>query len=130
MNQSERDQYINDHMECLGGWRSLIIDLDYQLSKIDPYYDIGQIKEKFGGLRYYSYSPYHWWEKRLLGSRFERLSELAYNRRYKRERLLNEVVRKYEAKAWTVCEQCGSSADVSTTTTGWRKTRCASCHSA
>jgi hypothetical protein len=35
------------------GWYQLIIDCDKELSQIDPKYDLFQVKEKFGGLRYY-----------------------------------------------------------------------------
>lgn len=35
------------------GWQSLIEQLHIDLLNIDPNYTIDQIKEKFGGLRYY-----------------------------------------------------------------------------
>ena len=35
------------------GWYPIVIQLDQQLSAIDPSYEIHQVKEKFGGLRYY-----------------------------------------------------------------------------
>lgn len=35
------------------GWYQLVLDCDKELSEIDPKYDLQQIKEKFGGLRYY-----------------------------------------------------------------------------
>lgn len=34
-------------------WEDIVIDCHEQLIKIDPDYTIIQIKEKFGGLRYY-----------------------------------------------------------------------------
>lgn len=42
-------------------WEDIVIDCHEQLVKIDPDYTILQIKEKFGGLRYYfnSDSPRH-----------------------------------------------------------------------
>jgi len=43
-------------IECGEGWWKLLSACDTQLEKIDPDYTIFQIKEKFGGLRYY-YSP-------------------------------------------------------------------------
>lgn len=41
---------------CDEGWWLLIAKCDMEVSAIDPEYTIFQIKEKFGGLRYY-YSP-------------------------------------------------------------------------
>lgn len=38
------------------GWRWIIEDLDAQLAYLDPDYEIQQVKEKFGTLRYY-YEP-------------------------------------------------------------------------
>ena len=44
------DRYKNDVGQ---GWQSLIDILDRQLTILDPDYKILQVKEKFGGLRYY-----------------------------------------------------------------------------
>jgi hypothetical protein len=38
---------------CDSGWYPLIVELDAQLCALLPNYAIHQIKEKFGGLRYY-----------------------------------------------------------------------------
>jgi hypothetical protein len=35
------------------GWYQLVVDCDKELSEIDPKYELFQVKEKFGGLRYY-----------------------------------------------------------------------------
>jgi hypothetical protein len=52
MDQKERDDYI-----ALGwtgdGWLPLIKLIDCYIAGYDPNYSILQIKEKFGGLRYY-----------------------------------------------------------------------------
>lgn len=44
---------VNAGFWCPTGWNDLIIQLDKDLAKTDPGYQIGQVKEKFGGLRYY-----------------------------------------------------------------------------
>lgn len=36
------------------GWLKIIVDLDAKLAEIDPNYQLQQVKEKFGGLRYYA----------------------------------------------------------------------------
>jgi alpha-L-fucosidase len=43
-------------ISCDKGWWVLVSNCDTELSSIDPNYTVFQIKEKFGGLRYY-YSP-------------------------------------------------------------------------
>ena len=43
-------------ISCDEGWWKLVSICDKELSLLDPQYTIFQIKEKFGGLRYY-YSP-------------------------------------------------------------------------
>lgn len=35
------------------GWMPIVIELDRKLAEIDPEYEIHQVKEKFGGLRFY-----------------------------------------------------------------------------
>ena len=36
------------------GWYQLVLDCDKELTGVDPNYQIYQVKEKFGGLRYYT----------------------------------------------------------------------------
>lgn len=101
MNQKERDEYIS-----LGhtgpGWLYLIKELDEKLSSIDPEYNIEQIKEKFGGLRFY------------FSSNLERQHDMY---------LLGD---EYELLSYNICEFCGSKNDV-TTEGNWLKTLCHSC---
>lgn len=40
-------------IECGDGWLDLIDRLDRDLAEIDPDYRVAQVKEKFGGLRFY-----------------------------------------------------------------------------
>lgn len=55
------------------GWYQLVLDCDHELSVLDPNYVLYQVKEKFGGLRYYcrvshpsASATVHWYEKRAL----------------------------------------------------------------
>ena len=72
-------------IDCGQGWHGIIHDIDKELSSIDPDYEIQQIKEKFGGLRYYCTT-----------SKPEVADEI-----YK-------VIRKYEQVAWETCEMTGN----------------------
>jgi hypothetical protein len=87
-----------------GGWGPLIRGLDANLRALDPDYRIGQIKEKFGGLRYYVDS-------------FSGDTELA-----------DKLVRAAEDVSFKICEDCGGPGDRSSTNKGfWIKTLCPRC---
>ncbi|MDN6746572.1 MAG: hypothetical protein L0L93_06185 [Brevibacterium sp.] len=92
--------------ECQAGWYQLILDLDAKIGSIEPDYKADQIKEKFGGLRFY----------------YDQMSINDDNR----ERV-DKLVDATEEKAYTVCEVCGIS-DSTVTAAGdgyWVKTLCA-----
>ena len=73
------------HIDCESGWYRLIVDCDKELLSLDPHYVPVQIKQKFGGLRYY------------------------YNTSADEETALKmrEVVDKYEALSVQTCEISG-----------------------
>jgi len=85
------------------GWYQIVVDCDKELSAIDPQYTILQIKQKFGGLRYYfqpSSSEYNdeLWEK------------------------MNAVVHTYEDIAWVTCEATGKPGVLMKSKSGWYRT--------
>lgn len=92
MNQQERDEYL-----ALGhtgiGWLRIIVDLDRKLAEIDPDYTIEQVKEKFGGLRYYFDSKEHQEE-------------------------MYQLVKEAENLCWQTCETCGSTEGVARSSRG------------
>jgi hypothetical protein len=105
MNQQERINYINEgHTE--EGWLPLILELDKKLSAIDPNYAIVQIKEKFGGLRYYF--------------------DCSVDVSQADMEAMHELEVKYERLSYEVCEFCGSTKNV-VTDGGWLKTHCPEC---
>jgi hypothetical protein len=69
---------------CDEGWWNLIALCDKELALIDPLYTVFQIKEKFGGLRYY-YNP---------------------SNPSQRDKM-DTVVRKYEKVCSMTCEKTG-----------------------
>ena len=81
------------------GWYQLVIDCDKELTAIDPYYRIFQIKEKFGGLRYYFHPS-----------------------QSDTSKAMSEVVSKYEAIAARTCEATGGSGVLMESVGGRRKT--------
>jgi hypothetical protein len=76
--------------ECGEGWKTIINDTHRKLKYIDPNYKIAQIKEKFGGLRYY------------YDQSFESYDDV-------RREIMEDVVRAAEREASRTCEKCGTS---------------------
>lgn len=101
MNAEERSNYIK-----LGhtgpGWSKLITELNDKLSALDPNYTVEQIKEKFGGLRYYFSTDSNYGQEML------------------------ELEEEYELKSYEICELCGSEEDIAVEGSWW-KTLCKNC---
>lgn len=90
------------HIECGEGWYPIIIECHERLLEIAPDYKILQIKEKFGGLRYYT---------------DVRSDEMA------------QIIREAEEKCWKTCEQCGEPGKA-WDEGGWWATLCEEHHAA
>lgn len=95
---------INSHngngyevLQCEKGWWELVTQCHTELKRIDPKYRIIQIKQKFGGLRYYFTTE--------LGP--------------ETVELMHEIVRRYEKRLDTVCELTGLEGQQYKTSTGW-----------
>jgi len=84
------------------GWYQIIVDCDDELTAIDPKYEILQIKEKFGGLRYY-------------------MTPCDDTTKEQRDRMY-EVVSKYEEIATRTCEATGQPGVLMKSVGGWVKT--------
>ena len=86
-------------VDCAEGWWPIVAQLDRDIAAIAPDYRVNQIKEKFGGLRFY----------------FEvEGSELL--------RRVDELVDAAEAVAARTCEFCGAPGRARAG--GWIKTTC------
>lgn len=106
--------YVTDHLlDVEDGWHPLLRELHEDLVKIDPDYQTGQVKEKFGALRVY-----------LDGWTGEDTPEGAAIR----ERLdrMRNVVSGYEVKSLKICEFCGKPGELRTHR-HWLKTLCDGC---
>lgn len=77
------------------GWLPLVAELHETLLTTDPDYGVTQIKEKFGGLRFYTVG----------------LTEAGL-----------EAVHTAEVKSFTICEKCGNPGEPRGG--GWIKTLC------
>jgi len=84
------------------GWYQIVIDCDTDLLKIDPDYQIYQIKEKFGRLRYYYKASQPFEEKTYLK--------------------MTSVINKYESLSSCTCEATGLPGLLMKSPTGYYKT--------
>ena len=85
------------------GWALIVMKCHRELQHLDPGYRIAQIKEKFGGLRYYfdSSVPY---------------DSITYD-------IMRCVVNESEAQCARTCELCGAEGTLRNNG-GWYKTLC------
>ena len=84
------------------GWFPLLLELDAKLAAIDPDYRLLQVKEKFGGLRFYA-------ETKTGGPEFF------------------ELIREAERRSYSICEECGEVGRTGNRAGGWTSTYCESC---
>lgn len=93
--------------ECDGGWGALIAELETRLMALSPDYTISQVKEKFGGLRYYANA----------GDVNAETSKRFY-----------DLIHEAETKSFEICECCGQPGQLSRRGKhGWYKTLCPKC---
>jgi len=71
-------------IDCGKGWWPLIRAIDDEINKLDPNYSVYQIKEKFGGLRFY-YAPSD----------------------PKNSSIITAIISKYESLSYKTCEVTG-----------------------
>lgn len=85
-------------VSCDSGWDWILEDLDSKISYIDPNYQIHQIKEKFGTLRFYCSS--------VKGS--------------VADSIIMDLTRVAEELSAKTCERCGNSSAHSNTKLGFK----------
>lgn len=96
------DEGFHPWIDAGYGWAELINKCHEKLVSFDPNYKVVQVKEKFGGLRYYfnPSNPVH-------------------------TRAMSDMVLPFERDSYTVCEVCGASGKLrKTIESSWLKTLC------
>ena len=93
---------------CPTPWIPLVLELEAKISGLAPEYSILQVKEKFGGLRFYSAS----------GQEDKEVNEKIY-----------ALIGQAEAKSYKICQFCGKDAlpEEENTFTSWYYTCCPDC---
>lgn len=94
-------------ISCDAGWYPIIVELDSRLAAVDPDYELRQVKEKFGGLRYYFRAS----DPKLSND-------------------MRALVDAAETRCETTCETCGQPGVLHTGRHSWLKTLCAACAAA
>jgi len=92
------------------GWFELVDELDRHLGYVSPQYRIDQIKEKFGGLRFYA--------------KFVPHSDDSPERVRVAAQLFRRLIDETERRSWDHCDQCGDPANLYQTSEGWLYTAC------
>ena len=99
MTQEEIKKYRGKYyIDCEDGWMDLLKPIFDYIEK-RPYFEITQIKEKWGTLRVYTFGE---------------------------DEKLSELVNKAESESAYVCEHCGSRHDIGRTS-GYIRTLCRTC---
>jgi hypothetical protein len=86
------------------GWHPLIKELEEKLNAIDPNYELLQVKEKFGGLRYYANT---------------------FVTEREAQELFHLLIAEAEEASFHICEVCGEPGEQYSSKHGWLKTLCA-----
>lgn len=99
-----------DEWDVGPGWRQLVSELDAAVHEIIPDLQVTQVKEKFGGLRYYYSVPNGTPEEQW--------------------RQVDRLVRKAEADSLHTCEDCGAGGAYPGRSRpgGWIRTLCEAHH--
>lgn len=87
------------------GWWDIIKELEEKLNAIDPNFDLLQVKEKFGALRYYAVLSQD--------SKHSTTDVAAFH----------DAIAEAEGRSDTTCEECGEPAEPKAYR-GWLKTLC------
>ena len=117
--------------ECGNGWYTIIATLikwiKFNVENNDyPMIIVDQVKEKFGGLRfYYEFEPFdeHEWKSyRKKDTDEEKIEWLA-----KASQKIDGAIDLAESLAYRTCEVCGSTDEVTTEGPRWIVTKCKKC---
>lgn len=99
MKITEYKSHYKSYYPVSEGWRELVEKLVNDIIAIDATVEVAQVKEKYGGLRFYIY-----------GGNEE----------------IQELIARAEQESYKICEECGTRDDV-TTEGGWILTLCKRC---
>jgi len=108
LDKSPQESLMHFGFECGDGWTGLLISLSEAITKLDPNGNIkaSQVKQKFGGLRFYYWG-------------IANSHEIANK--------ISKIVHKYEDNSYKVCEDCGNKGSLRKYLP-WVQTLCDKCY--
>lgn len=109
-NRDVRQRQIDVWRDSNPGWFELVDELDRHLDYVSPQYRIDQIKEKFGGLRFYA--------------TFVPNPDDDPDRVRVAAQLFRRLIDETERRSWDHCDLCGDPADLYQTSAGFLYTAC------
>jgi hypothetical protein len=120
-NGHDNNEPICYGIECGKGWHPIIADLVKALNRADYFkcIRVEQIKEKFGGFRFYFTLKMH-----PIIEKIPLIHKLIYKILISR---FYNIISKYEKIIESTCEICGSSDSTLCKRQGWLKTVCLAC---
>lgn len=109
--ENDRYEYKIGAFECRDGWAQIIDDSLASLASWNPnplrYMEVTQIKEKFGGLRFY----------------YKLKDDTPEDKKEYYHGLYHGIMNMAEHRSYTTCEECGAPGNRETTR-GYVNTRC------
>jgi hypothetical protein len=149
---SDRSRVI----ECAPGWYALVAACDRELAGVASDYQILQVKEKYGELRYYvdlpprpltcceqfrtrhpepspqSFASRQWqtlWAAHLQDSNHLDADARRLEERHRTLLAMEAVIDRYEAVSVRTCERCGCPGELMRSSDNWLKALCGTCAS-
>jgi len=108
------------------GWDELIIKLNDDLAAIDPGYVVDQVKEKFGGLRYYA-TPSSGESEVRIDTMLPDGTRQSSFRRVPGSPEFFSLIGEAEERSYGICEDCGAPGGLALSKNGWEYTSCRAC---
>ena len=103
-------------ISCDKGWYKLLVDTNRKMNMMWPNYEIHQVKEKFGSLRFY-------WGISSEDKDWEALDENISNTIYE---IMGDIANSAESRSSRICEDCGKFG-TTTVLNYWYRTLCPAC---
>lgn len=103
-------------ISCDKGWYKLLVDTNRKMNMMWPNYEIHQVKEKFGSLRFY-------WGISSEDKDWEALDENISKTIYE---IMGDIANSAESRSSRICEDCGEFG-TTTVLNYWYRTLCPAC---
>ena len=103
-------------ISCDKGWYKLLVDTNRKMNMMWPNYEIHQVKEKFGSLRFY-------WGISSEDKDWEALDENISRTIYE---IMGDIADSAERRSSRICEDCGKFG-TTTVLNYWYRTLCPAC---